>query len=60
MTQPSINPDKISPQQMVAAIGFIGVATAKILVLAGWRWLRFRLRRDGYNPSVVVGKASTT
>jgi protein-S-isoprenylcysteine O-methyltransferase Ste14 len=60
MTQPSVNPDKISPQQVVAATGFILVATAKILVLAAWRLLRFRLRRDGYSPSVVIGKASTT
>jgi protein-S-isoprenylcysteine O-methyltransferase Ste14 len=60
MTQPSLNPDRISPQQIVAAAGFIIVATAKIAVLAAWRWLRFRLRRDGINPSMAIGKASTT
>lgn len=60
MTQSSINPDQISPQQIVAAVGFVLVATAKIAVLAAWRWLRFRLRRDGYSPSIVIGKASMT
>jgi protein-S-isoprenylcysteine O-methyltransferase Ste14 len=59
MTQPSINPGVISPQQIVAAVGFIVVGTAKVGVLAAWRWLRFRLRREGFDPSAVVGKVST-
>jgi hypothetical protein len=60
MTQPSINPDAISPQQVVAAVGFILVGTAKVAVLAAWRWLRFRLRREGFDPSSVLGKVSVT
>jgi succinate dehydrogenase/fumarate reductase cytochrome b subunit len=60
MTQPSLVPGVISPQQYVAAIGFMVVATLKIGVLAAWRWMRFSLRREGVSPSLTLGKARRT
>jgi protein-S-isoprenylcysteine O-methyltransferase Ste14 len=60
MTQPSLVQGQISPQQYVAAFGFMLVATAKIVILTAWRWLRFRLRREGLDPSAVLGKVRAT
>jgi protein-S-isoprenylcysteine O-methyltransferase Ste14 len=60
MTQPPAAGAKSSPTSIAAFTGFMLVATIKITLCGYWRLLRFRLREDGVDPHVAIGKARAT
>ena len=59
MTQPAAVPGEVSPTQWAVTIGFGISSTVKVAICIVWRVMRFRLRREGVDPSLTVGKAST-